>query len=215
VHLISILKIILSILLAALLWTITFAIQPFNFWLMMSLSTLILISISFAFNRSIMSRNEINIKNILYGIISAVVLYFIFWAGNHILMFINKNYPQFLPHRIENIQSVYANRGALSPVIVGLLLLFPIGFGEEIFWRGFIQSGLQQRINGLWALMITTILYTLVHLPTGNPVLLLAAFTCGIVWGSLYYALKSVVPVLVSHMLWDVAIFVIFPIHPY
>jgi membrane protease YdiL (CAAX protease family) len=62
------------------------------------------------------------------------------------------------------------------------------------------------------AYFVTILLYAGIHLPTKNPVLILAALTCGVFWGGLYWATGRLVPVLVSHMLWDPAIFVIFPI---
>ncbi|MCX5878747.1 MAG: CPBP family intramembrane metalloprotease, partial [Deltaproteobacteria bacterium] len=74
----------------------------------------------------------------------------------------------------------------------------------------------QRRVMGRWsarsAVRLTTLLYTAIHLPTGTPVLILAALTCGLFWGGFYWATGSLVPVLVSHMLWDPFIFVILPI---
>jgi uncharacterized protein len=202
----------LSILLAFVLWFVTFIIRPFNFWLMMSINTSLLAAVSFAFGRPLISREELSLKNILLGILAAVLLYFVFRVGNRVLIFISGVLPTLIPDRAGNIEAVYANRGALSPVVVGVLLFFPIGFGEEIFWRGFVQARFSQKWGPPAAFALTTLLYVGVHVPTGNPVLILAAFTCGLFWGGIYMAFGKLVPALVSHMLWDPAIFVMFPI---
>ena len=70
----------------------------------------------------------------------------------------------------------------------------------------------QERRSGTPAFVLTALLYTAIHVPTGNPVLILAALTCGLFWGGFYRATGRLVPVLVSHMLWDPFIFVIMPI---
>ena len=202
----------LSILLAFALWIVMFVIRPLNFWLMMSFSTCLLATLSFIFGRPLFTREELNWKNILLGIVAAGALYAVFWVGNQALILLSGFLPTFIPDRAGNINAVYANRGILSPLVVGVLLFFPIGFGEEIFWRGFVQRRFSIKWSPLSAWLITTLLYVAVHLPTGNPVLILAALTCGAFWGGLYAVTGRLVPVLVSHMVWDPAIFVIWPI---
>lgn len=190
-----------------------FVIRPLNFWLMMSLSTSLLATIAFIFGRPLIFREELTWKNMLLGILAAGALYVVFWTGNEFLILMSRFLPTLIPDRAGNINAVYANRGILSPLLVGILLFFPIGFGEEIFWRGFVQRRCSVKWSPLSAWIVTTILYVVVHLPTGNPVLILAAFTCGAFWGGLYAVTGRLVPVLVSHMVWDPVIFVIWPIH--
>lgn len=202
-----------SIILAFVLWFVVFILRPFNFWLMMSVNTSLLAAISFAFTRGpLISPKEFSWKNVLLGLPAAVLLYLVFLVGNQVLLLFADLFPALIPDRAGNIEAVYANRGGLSPIVVGALLFFPIGFGEEIFWRGFVQARLSQKWEPLAAFALTTLLYTGVHVPTGNPVLILASFTCGVFWGGLYMASGKLVPVLVSHMVWDPLIFVILPI---
>lgn len=202
----------MSILLAFVLWFVMFIIRPFNFWVMMSISTSLLAAVSFAFRRPLILREELSMKLILLGILAAALLYAVFWVGNQVLIFVSGLLPALIPDQAGNIEAVYANRGALPPVLVGALLFFPIGFGEEIFWRGFVQARFSKRWGASAAFALTTLLYAGVHVPTGNPVLILAALTCGMFWGGLYMAHGRLVPVLVSHMIWDPLIFVLFPI---
>ena len=53
--------------------------------------------------------------------------------------------------------------------------------------------------------------YAVVHAGSGNPMLVLAAAVCGLFWGYLYLRTDSVLLVAVSHTVWDLAVFVVFP----
>jgi len=201
----------LSIILAFVLWFMMFVVRPFNFWILMSISTVLLSVISFVAGRPIFKKTEFNFKNVLLGIFFALILYGIFWTGNRIIILMTDMHPALSPFLKEKMNLIYANRDELPVYIVGILLFFPIGFGEEIFWRGFIQKYFTHRWNAPMAVIITTVLYTAVHLPTGNPVLIMASLTCGLFWGSLYWFTGNLVPVVLSHMVWDVAVFVLWP----
>jgi hypothetical protein len=201
-----------SIVLAFVLWIVIFVFRPLNFWILLTFSTSLLAAIAFAIGRPLIPSREFTAKNLLLGILLAALLYAIFYVGNQFLVLVSRLFPALLPDPAGNIASVYANLGGLSPGLVAFLLFFPIGFGEEIFWRGFVQRRFRERWSARSAFVLTALLYTAIHLPTGNPVLILAALTCGLFWGGFYWATGSLVPVLVSHMLWDPFIFVILPI---
>jgi len=201
-----------SIVLAFVLWIVIFVFRPLNFWILLTFSTSLLAAIAFALGRPLIPSREFTAKNLLLGILLAALLYAIFYVGNQFLVLVSRLFPALLPDPARNIASVYANLGGLSPGLVAFLLFFPIGFGEEIFWRGFVQRRFRERWIARSAFVLTTLLYTGIHVPTGNPVLILAALTCGLFWGGFYWARGSLVPVLVSHMLWDPCIFVIWPI---
>ncbi len=202
----------LSLGLALVLWYLVFVVQPFNFWLMMSFNTLLLSGITLACGSLKKADLRPTGRDVLIGIGSALALYFVFFIGNEVLVLVEKSLPGLEIDRSRNIGSIYANRAGLSPALVAGLLFFPIGFGEELFWRGFIQKYFQGR-NSRWAaLAITTALYVAVHLCTANPVLLLAALVCGVFWGGLYSMTGRLPAVLLSHMIWDPLIFVLFPI---
>ncbi|MBQ3992389.1 MAG: CPBP family intramembrane metalloprotease, partial [Bacteroidaceae bacterium] len=99
-----------------------------------------------------------------------------------------------------------------SPTLIGLALLFIIGPAEEIFWRGFVQRTLTARFSATRAFVFTTLVYTLIHVPSGNFMLVMAAMTCGIAWGGLYRLFpQHFTAIVLSHALWDAAAFVWFP----
>ncbi len=193
--------------LAFVLWFVMFVLKPLNFWVMMAFSTSVLYAISILYYRDQLNRENFKVTEILIGISSAVVLYLIFCFGKFIL-----DKYGIIPNHNQNISSVYANREALPSWMVALLLFFPIGFGEEMFWRGYLQRLLSNKYNKWIGLFITVFFYTAVHIPTMNPILLLASFLVGVYWGLIFLWRGNIIAAVISHMLWDPFIFVIFPI---
>ena len=185
-----------------------FVLKPFNFWLSMAFSTSLLSGISIYYFKDQLSVKNFKPGDILIGISSALFLYFIFWFGKYIL----DNFG-IIPNHNQNISSVYANKGAFPGWLVAMLLFFPIGFGEEIFWRGYLQRLLTDK-HGKWiGFFITVFFYVVVHIPTMNIVLLLASLIVGVYWGLIFLWRGNIVTALISHMLWDPFIFIIFPLN--
>jgi Predicted metal-dependent membrane protease len=195
---------IFSIVVAAILWYVMFVVKPMNFWLEMSISilVLVLIALTSGYKPEI---DRIRLKDIAIGVVSAAVLYFIFYLGNIISSYI-------FPFKDAQIMSVYSNRSQGNLIYIGLLLLFVIGPGEELFWRGYIQSAFMSKFGENKGFIIATLLYAGVHILTGNFMLIIAALVCGLFWGWLYKKDKRLAPILISHALWDLTIFVLFPV---
>ena len=63
-----------------------------------------------------------------------------------------------------------------------------------------------------FGLILGAVLYALVHLWAKNGVLILAAFVCGLVWGRQYLKNGSLIGVIVSHVLWDITVFIVAPL---
>lgn len=139
------------------------------------------------------------------GIISAVILYGLFWAGHAIS-------TRLLPFANGQVIQIYATKDQLSPILIALLLAFWIGPAEEIFWRGFIQQHLAGIFGANKGYIIATMLYAGVHIYAMNFMLFMAALICGAFWGYLYRRSGSLWPVIISHAIWDVIIFVVLPI---
>ncbi|MBI5404026.1 MAG: CPBP family intramembrane metalloprotease [Ignavibacteriae bacterium] len=201
-------KFLIYIVLASFLWFVMFVLKPMNFWVMMAFSTSVLYAVSIFHYREQLKKDFFNLKEISIGISGAALLYLIFLFGKYILDSFG-----IIPNHNQNISSVYANREALPSWTVALLLFFPIGFGEEMFWRGYIQRHLSERYNKWTGLLITVFFYTVVHIPTMNPVLVLASFIVGLYWGLIFLWRGNITAAVLSHMLWDPFIFVILPVN--
>lgn len=202
-------KVIPGFILAAVFWFIMFSPWTkhlFNFWSVMILATTTLNVISFVFGKEqLRTVYKFKTKWIFIGLISAALLYFVFFAGNYFsnLLF------DFANHQIENI---YATKSQSSKIFIGLALLLWIGPAEEIFWRGFAQYNLSLKYGETGGFIITTLIYAFVHIWAFNFMLFMAALICGIFWGWMFKRYKSVWPGIISHAVWDAVIFVVLPI---
>jgi len=196
---------VFTLVVATILWYLLFVVKPLNFWFEMSLSISTLVFLSLVFNRDSFTIKKLTLRHILIGISSAIVLYIIFYLGNIITGFL-------FPFKDSQVLSVYSNRSNGNLIWIGLLLLFVIGPGEEIYWRGFIQNTLSKKMGENKGYFISVLLYAGVHIITGNVMLVIAALVCGLFWGWLYKKEKSLLPVIISHAIWDLTIFVIFPL---
>ena len=188
----------------------------FNFWLTMTASGITLTSMAIAFggnpfkSSGTLAANTGLLKEVgrelLLGTIIAIVLWNVFWVGDKVSqMLFSFARPQ--------VDMIYGMKDGQSACVIAALLLCIIGPAEEMFWRGYIQRTLCKQYSALYAFVITFGLYTLVHLPSGNFMLIMAALTCGILWGGLYYLIPRHFPaIIISHALWDAAAFVWFPL---
>ncbi len=103
-------------------------------------------------------------------------------------------------------------------IVIGPIIL-AIAAAEEAVWRGLVLGALRDRLSARAALIATTALYTAAHAPTLylvrdpyvglNPLVVMAALGCGLVWGWLATRLERVSLSMVAHALftWSVVEF--------
>lgn len=200
---------VFGIAVAAVLWFYMFS--PWtsgitSFWLNMSFAAVVLTVIAAIGNRNNKPGKTNFAGSVLSGVAIAFALWCVFWAGDKIsqLLF------SFARGQVDN---VYGMKEGSSPVMIALLLLFVIGPAEEYFWRGFVQKNMSDLCSPMWAMIVTTVIYALVHIWSFNFMLVMAALVAGAVWGILYWLKPSLLPALiVSHAVWDALVFVILPI---
>jgi uncharacterized protein len=78
-----------------------------------------------------------------------------------------------------------------------ILILFIIPIFDELIFRGIIQERLRQRFSPVWAIVIASFFYGLIHL---NPWYFILNFFLGLFLGWVYYRSRSIKPGLVVHM---------------
>lgn len=83
-----------------------------------------------------------------------------------------------------------------------IMILLPIS--EEIFFRSYIQKGLQKKYDPLVSIGVSTTLFALLHLP--NMYLSFLALFGGMISAILYHKSKSVGPSIQFHILWNVLV---------
>lgn len=205
----------LAVCLAALLWFYMFSPWTMgrpNFWLVMSFSAVVLtiLGLSFTPDREVLARIGKPLLQLLGGVALAFAMWGIFWVGDKASTWLF----DFARHEVD---AVYSMKHGLPSWLIGLLLVFLIGPAEELFWRGYVQRTLSRILGGKrpadLAFIITAAVYALIHIWSFNFMLVMAALVAGLVWGLVYRICPKALPALiVSHALWDVLVFVIFPI---
>lgn len=194
---------------AAVLWTIMFSpwTSPHvNFWVLMTCSALILTLYSTWASPLWWKDIRMDASNVILGVLLAAILWGVFWIGDRLssIMF-DFARPQ--------VNMIYGMKEGENPLVLTLLMLFIIGPAEEIFWRGYIQKSLSKRWNPNIGFILTTLVYSLVHVSKFNFMLIMAAAVAGFVWGLAYrFFPEKFGAIILSHALWDCAVFIWFPI---
>ena len=202
-------KLVFTLVVAALLWGVMFSplTAPYvNFWWMMTASATVLATLASIFQPGWWKEVKLSGQNVLFGVAIAVALWGIFWVGDKLsqLMF---NFAR------GQVDLIYGMKEGESAWLLTALMLFLIGPAEEIFWRGYVQHKLQARWNPDMGFVVTTAIYALVHASSCNFMLTMAAMVAGFVWGLLYrFFPERLSAIIISHALWDVAVFIWFPI---
>jgi membrane protease YdiL (CAAX protease family) len=183
---------------------------PLDFWWGMSLSIALLVGLGCLADSSLRLSllrdwKEGLSKKTGLAVLSALGLYGIFWAGNAASRAV-------LPSAGKEISLVYGFKQSAALLRIGLLIFFVIGPGEELFWRGFVQRRWQQKLGRGFGWVLASMFYAAVHVGSGNFMLVLSALVCGLYWGALYSRFKSTILVAISHSVWDMLIFVFFPL---
>ena len=193
-----------TVFLAIVLWFFTFYLTFSIFWIKISISAATLAMLSLFFQPISKTQLKVDGKIICLGILSAAILYGIFWVGK----FISTAVFPFADHQIGGI---YGKGIGTSSGIISLLLFFITGPAEEIYWRGYLQKNLMARFGNLQGFMVATLIYSGVHIWSLNFMLVGAAAVAGAFWGAMYWRFKSLTMVIISHSIWSTVIFAVFP----
>lgn len=202
-------KAITGFCIAAVLWTVMFSpwtAPHVNFWVMMTCSGMTLTLYSTWAAPGWWKGIKLDLDNILLGAGLAAVLWGVFWVGDRLssLMF-DFARPQ--------VDMIYSMKDGSNPWVLTALMLLIIGPAEEIFWRGYLQKSFSKRWNPNIGFVVTTLMYSLVHISKFNFMLIMAAAIAGFVWGLAYrFYPEKLGAIILSHALWDCAVFIWFPI---
>jgi membrane protease YdiL (CAAX protease family) len=138
------------------------------------------------------------------GLLSAAVLYVTFRLGDRFAR-------RYVPSGDREIREIYALRTIRPRGEIATRLAAIIGPAEELFWRGLVQSALMRRYGRWPGAAFAAMAYGGVHVVSGNFTLLGAAGVAGAHWSALYAAGVPLGALIVSHVAWDVWIFLVQP----
>lgn len=198
-------RVLITVGLSIIFWFFTFGLKLLNFWVSMSIAATTLTCLSIYFSGLPIKRNEFTWRNALIGIGSAIVLYLLFFVAHHFA-------AQFISFSKTEVASIYTIREQGKVSVIALVLFFLTSPCEELYWRGYVQRWAMERFGPALGWGIGAFIYAGVHLFSGNFMLVAAALVAGMFWGYLYWRYNSILVCIVSHALWTVSIFVIWPI---
>lgn len=139
------------------------------------------------------------------AIAGAVFLYLVFLGGN--LAIRSLNIPGLSASGEQSIYSLFL--GVPLPLLILVLILDAVGF--ESYFRGNLLSEFSKKI-GIYSVPLVAGMDAAIHFATLNPLFPATTFVADLVWGAYFYKTRDLSTTIVFHFLWDILIFVIFPI---
>ncbi len=173
------------------------------FWQRMTKTGLVLGSFALA-SEPELRKTRIKPQDVVVGIGSAGGLYVIFQIGDRLARII-------LPKGGSDIEAIYGLRKLRDKRELAARLALVIGPAEELFWRGLVQKRLEKEFGKIPGAALGTAAYGGAHLVTGNITLIGAATVAGAFWGAMSALGASKGALIVSHIVWDVVIFLVAP----
>ena len=194
-----------AVALAFVLWFATFSLDWLNFWIKITFSAACLGMI--AVWAGTLRKNTLSFdrKALFLGMLWAALLYFVFWAGNLVSSLI-------FPFASHQVGAIYGKGQGFSTTAIFFLLMFVTGPCEEIFWRGFLQRDLMERLGPWKGWLLATAVYTGIHVCSLNFMLIGAAAVGGAFWGLLYLKFRRLDALIICHSVWSAVIFALMPI---
>lgn len=190
---------------AAFLFANSFVYSHDQFWIAMASGVLVLAMFAAIVRGPALYHEKTDAYDVALGAGSFALLYAVFWIGDKIIRFIR-------PVSGGEISAIYELRQQAPLVVIALLLVFVIGPAEELYWRGLVNWAIAARWGDATAVVLGTAAYGGVHLVTQNAAIVLAAVVAGFVWSMLYAIRRRLFPVIVSHVLFDLFLFVLAPV---
>jgi membrane protease YdiL (CAAX protease family) len=174
-----------------------------RFWQRMTVTGLGLGSLALLTSRPA-RQTRIGPTEVAIGLASAATLYATFRVGDSFAR-------QFVPGGDAQIRDIYTLRTLRPKPEIAARLATIVGPAEELFWRGLVQEALMDRVGRWRGAAVAALAYGGVHIVTGNFTLFGAAGIAGTHWCALYAAGVPLGALVVSHVTWDVWIFLVQP----
>jgi membrane protease YdiL (CAAX protease family) len=195
----------LGLLIAYPAFALTFRGPRDRFWDRMTTTGAILGALAIAGDRSL-QRPRLRSRDVALGLGIAAGLYGIFQVGDRMAR-------KVLPSGDENIGDIYELRELRPKDEIALRLAAIVGPAEELFWRGLLQRSIARRWGSVPAAAAAAVTYGGAHIVTGNPALIGAASVAGLYWSALSAVGVPMAALVVSHIVWDIWIFLVVPTH--
>lgn len=175
-----------------------------RFWQRMTLTGATLGTLALA-QQPDLRNTRVRAGDVPRGLAAAVGLYVIFQGGDRFAR-------RFVPQGGRQIDVIYALDRLRPRAEIAARLALVIGPAEELFWRGLVERRLRSTRLGRWkGAAVAAAAYGGAHIVARNFTLFGAASVAGAYWSALAAAGLPMGSLIVSHVAWDVWIFLLAP----
>jgi membrane protease YdiL (CAAX protease family) len=119
---------------------------------------------------------------------------------------------ELVPAIATEVPKLYALLRQTPGPVWAFPILVLVVVAEEWVWRGLAIELFSQRLTPGRTVLLAASIYVLPQVAFRSPLLVVVAFGCGVIWGALRVWTKGLVAPLLAHLLWDLLVFVLFPV---
>jgi len=144
-------------------------------------------------------------RNVLVGLGAGLVMSVATWVL----------YPlstELVPEIEGEVTKLYALLRQTPGPVAAFPVLVLVVLAEERVWRGLAIDVFGQARPGPRAVVLAALVYTFPQIAFRSPLLVAVALACGLVWGGLRVQTRGLAAPLIAHLLWDLLVFVLFPV---
>jgi membrane protease YdiL (CAAX protease family) len=141
-----------------------------------------------------MKSKKSSATQLFLGIGIALLMQFVLYAG--LVIF---RYAKFIGSDFAN----YPVFNVLISIIISIVIGVSAGFTEEILFRGVILKYLMDKKGKVFALIVSSLAFSIFHTGRFDPILIIQAVLIGIVLGYLYILTDSIYLSIGLHSGWD------------
>lgn len=101
-----------------------------------------------------------------------------------------------------------------SILLLSLTMIFFVGLVEEFIFRSSLQTVMEERLGSKKGLLITSILFGIMHSGYHIPQELLYVSFAGVIFGLLFWLTKSLPVIAIAHGITNISLFLVTPVYP-
>ncbi|MEW5849552.1 MAG: CPBP family intramembrane glutamic endopeptidase [Myxococcota bacterium] len=191
---------------SALVWLISFAVVVhLQSWLLLVGVGPTLAALRLTLDPSARTLLRPNLRLVALGVIGALVMI----AATYLVYALASSWlPWLAPatSRLYGLLGKTAQDGGITLVA----LLSVVVVSEEVIFRSEVPP-----LRAWWReTLVASLIYALAHITSQDILLVSVAFLCGLIWTALRLLTRSLVPSLLVHLAWDLAVLVVQPLAP-
>jgi membrane protease YdiL (CAAX protease family) len=114
-------------------------------------------------------------------------------------------------YNILHSVSLVPGPGLIYVLALSIIMIFFVGLVEEFVFRSVLQTVMQERLGSVAGLLVTSVLFGMMHSGYHLPLELLFVSFAGIVFGLLFWLTRSLPVIALAHGVTNISLFLIEP----